>query len=238
MVTKVRMTISSATRIGDRERNEDSFIVISGDSAPCGTLAFLTVADGIGGMGNGADASQLALKTAVDVFAAACSIASGTLSDIPHLLRFAVQKANAAVFQSQLENTHQRGMGTTCVAAAITGDALHVVSVGDSRAYILRDGVLIGVTEDEWSKLPDGTTVVNRAVGWQPLLPTEPISAPLRDGDIVVIATDGLTDVLSDNEIRGILVSTDLETAADALADAATRAQDADNTTVIVAKMG
>ncbi len=238
MATKIDIRTNYATRRGSCEINEDYTLVLSGDYAPCGTLALLTVADGIGGRGNGAEASSLALKMTVDVFAASCSISMGTMSDVPHLLRFAVQKANAAAFTAQSENELLRGMGSTCVAAAITTDAVHLVSVGDSRAYIFRAGELIPLTKDEWQKSQDGITYVTRAIGWQPILPTEPISATVRSGDLVLLCTDGLTDALSEEEIAEILNSTCFTQSAEVLADAAAATPGSDNVTVALAKIG
>lgn len=238
MATKLRIQVDYATRRGSREVNEDFFLVLSGDRAPCGTTALLTIADGIGGQDNGAEASRLALNTIADVFTAGCSVASGTMSDVPHLLRFAAQKANAAVFQAQMSDDLLRGMGCTCVAAAITDDAVHIVSVGDSRTYLFRDGQLTPLTEDEWEKLDDGLTLVSRAVGWQPLLPTEPITHPLRPGDTLLLCTDGLTDFMTEAAIAEVLNNTDFGKAADMLAETASSKRRADNVTVVMAKVG
>jgi protein phosphatase len=199
--------------VGTRESNEDSFLSLVGDMAPSGTLALLAVADGIGGRGTGASASSMALSTLADVFSAGCSVASSTLSDVPHLLRFAVQKANATVFRAQCDDETLRGMGTTCVTAAVTEDSISVVSIGDSRAYLFRDGQLMPLTEDEWTKRDDGVTLVGRAIGWQPLLPTEPAVYEIREGDQVILCTDGLTDALSDESIRDLLQSNNNGTA-------------------------
>jgi serine/threonine protein phosphatase PrpC len=238
MVTKVQLQVNYATRRGSREVNEDFFIVLTGDQAPCGTMGLVTVADGIGGQDNGAEASRLALKTVADVFAAGCSIASGTMSDVPHLLRFAAQKANAAVFQAQMTSDHLRGMGCTVVAAAITGDSAHVISVGDSRAYLFHNGQLTAITEDEWVKMDDGLTLVSRAVGWQPLLPTEPITQRLTPGDILLLCTDGLTDSLTEEAIADTLQTAAFDKAADILAESAASKRRSDNVTVVMARVG
>ncbi len=234
---KLRIVIGCATCIGSRALNEDNYLALVGEEAPCGTLGLLAVADGIGGLGTGASASQLALKTVGDVFSASCAIASSTMSDVPHLLRYSVQKANAAVFQAQLENKDLHGMGTTCVAATVTSEAIHIVSIGDSRAYLLRGAVLTRLTEDEWMKRHDGVTVVNRAVGWQPILPTEPISYEHKEDDILLLCTDGLTDILSDDEIRDILLTNDEGQRCTALIKASGDKPDSDNITVAVAKI-
>lgn len=232
---KLNLVVTCATHRGSRQQNEDSFTTLVGDTAPSGTLGLLAVADGIGGPGTGASASSLAVKTIAQVFSAGCSVASSTLSDTPHLLRFALQKANAAVFQAQAEDEGLKGMGTTCVAAAVTPDFVHVVSIGDSRAYLFRNGKLSLLTCDEWVKRPDGVTVVNRAVGWQPLLPTEPITSAIEDGDQIMLCSDGLTDALTEEEIREVLATSGEGAACPALALAAAEQAGSDNVTVIIA---
>lgn len=229
------MRAVSATDKGARELNEDCLLVLSGDCAPCRTLGLLAVADGIGGRGSGATASRLALKTVADVFSAGCSVVESTLSDVPHLLRFAVQKANAAVYQAQEESESLRGMGATCVAAAVTSDSAHIVSVGDSRAYLYREGRLAQLTQDEWVKNARGMTLVHRAVGWQPVLPTEPLTFEVREGDLLLLCTDGLTDVVDDEAIGQVLASLDLHAACGKLVAMASAAPDADNATVVMA---
>jgi protein phosphatase len=233
---RLELTVSCATNKGSRRLNEDNYLALVGEAAPCGTLGLVAVADGIGGLGTGAWASTLALKMLADVFSASCTIASSTKSDIPHLLRYSLQKANAAVFQAQMDDKDLHGMGTTCVAAAVTKDAIHVVSIGDSRAYILRDGKLIPLTEDEWIKQADGVTVVNRAVGWQPILPTDPTSHELQPGDQIVLCTDGLTDALPEDVIVKTLCTAEGD-ACVTLTQSAADCEKSDNVTVVIAKV-
>jgi protein phosphatase len=234
---KLRIAVTCATHKGSRRLNEDSYLALVGDSAPCGTLGLLAVADGIGGLGTGETASKLAVKTLADVFSASCSIANSTRSDVPHLLRFAVQKANAAVFQTQLDNKDLQGMGTTCVAAAVTSDVVHIVSIGDSRAYLFHKRDLIPLTVDEWIKRSDGITAVNQAIGWQPLLPTEPASHKIDENDLLLLCTDGLTDGLPEESMIKILSTGETEKACATLAQAVGERPDSDNVTVVVARL-
>ncbi len=231
----LHVVANSSTFRGSRAINEDHYLALVGDQSPCGTLGLLTLADGIGGLGTGATASALAVKTVADVFAASCAIASSMVSDVPHLLRYAVQKSNAMVFQTQLDDKNLHGMGTTCVAAALTYDALHVISIGDSRAYLLHEGELTQLTEDEWIKRDGGITEVNRAIGWQPILPVEPISYPLYEGDTVLLCSDGLTDVVSNDAIREALISDSSGNACLNLAESIAESPDSDNIAIIVA---
>lgn len=233
----MQVMIDCATHVGARETNEDSFVSLTGDTAPKGTIAFMAVADGIGGRGTGASASSLAVRTMADVFAASCSIADATQSHIPNLLRFAVQKANAMVFKAQTDDETLRGMGTTCVAAAVTDDATYLVSIGDSRAYLLRDGKLTALTVDEWEKRQDGITIVRRAVGWQPLLPTEPLEHDIKEGDVLILCTDGLTDALADESIEHIIATCEGSSVCSILSEVAAATPHADNVTIVAAKL-
>lgn len=237
MCIGAQIVVGCASHRGSRELNEDSYLALVGDSAPCGTLGLLAVADGIGGMETGAQASRLALKTFSEAFAAGCSIASGTMSDVPHLLRFALQKANAAVFRARTEDKSLAGMGTTCVAAAVTDNVVHVVSIGDSRAYIFRQGNLIPLTKDDWVKQENGVTLVSRAIGWQPLLPVEPVSVELAPSDQLILCTDGLTDALSEETILDLLVTCDEGQLCPTLTTTAAECPSSDNVTVVVAKI-
>ncbi|MBI2843595.1 MAG: serine/threonine-protein phosphatase [Armatimonadetes bacterium] len=238
MAAELGIIVTCATHKGSRQINEDSFLTLVGDAAPCGTLGLLAVADGMGGIrGTGATASALAIKTVADAFSGGCAVASITMSEIPNLLRFAVQKANAAVFRAQAEDKSLGGMGTTCVAAALTADAVSIVSVGDSRAYLLRGDELVRLTMDEWVKQPGGLTVVNRAIGWQPLLPTEPHSFAICEGDRILLCTDGLTDAMPDESIREALCSVSEVSACSALAISAGVQSGSDNVTIIAARV-
>lgn len=237
MEPKIEVVVSCATHKGSKQSNEDSFSTLVGGLAPCGTKALIAVADGMSGLGNGGYASSLALKVLADVFSASCSIADSTNCDVPHLLRYAVQKANAAVFQSQVEDESLKGMGTTCVAAAVTDDWVHLVSIGDSRAYLCRGGKLIPLTKDEWVKRSDGVTLVTRAIGWQPILPAEPASYDFTGGDYLLLCSDGLTDVIEESKIAEIVSSGDCAWASDKLVHEAGELDGSDNVTVVIAKL-
>ncbi|MEN6371560.1 MAG: protein phosphatase 2C domain-containing protein [Armatimonadota bacterium] len=237
MAVETRIVVSCASHKGSKEVNEDGYLALAGESAPCGTIGLLAVADGIGGRATGAQASELALKTLAEVFSAGCIVANKSVSDVPHLLRFALQKANAAVFRAQTEDESLKGMGTTCVAVALTDREVHIVSVGDSRAYIYRQNELIPLTKDEWLKQPNGVTLVNHAVGWQPLLPVEPSSIEAQSGDLLLLCTDGLTDVIPEEVILEVLASYDDQTCT-LLTDAAALYPNSDNVTVVIARIG
>lgn len=251
MSHRLCVCVAAISDSGGRQVNEDSYLALHGDKAPCDTIGLLAVADGMGGAGNGHIASTLATETLADAFAAACEVSKGKpVAATYDLLRFAVQKANAAVYRSSQESEERKGMGTTCAAAAITDDRVHIAHVGDSRIYLFRDGRLQKLVDDQWVKPAridrsekagtkrGGVTFVTNAVGWQPIISPEVTSAQIKEGDVLLVCTDGLTDELSETEIEGILrESPDVPAACDRLVRSACSGEGCDNVTLVIAKL-
>jgi protein phosphatase len=221
-----------ATDIGlIRERNEDSYLVED---------PLFAVADGMGGHRGGDVASRLALETLGSVFASGDAVA----------LAEQVQEANRAVFARSRRDRAVAGMGTTLTAALIDGDRARLAHIGDSRAYLLRDRELRMLTEDhtlvqqmlrqgEISEHEAGRhpqrSVVTRALGMDASVPVDEIVVDLRPGDRLLLCSDGLTSMVSDDDVRSVLeAEPDTERAAAALVRAANEAGGADNTTVIL----
>lgn len=211
----------AATHIGGRERNEDSVLTQE---------RLFAVADGIGGLPAGAQASERALHALGATFAA-----DSTLSG----LVLAVASANRAVTEG----------GTTLTAVAVTDDAGTVFAhVGDSRLYRWRRGRLSQLTDDHTvvadlvatGDISPGEAadheqrfVLTRAVGVGPDLKVDYGTVSARSGDQLLLCTDGLHRSVSDAEIAGFLGS-DPQQAADALVSAALQAGTTDNVSVIV----
>ena len=220
-----------ATDIGRvRKANEDSFLAES---------PLFAVADGMGGHRGGEVASNLAL----DTVAAMHLRGEGTLAD-------QVREANRVVFARSSEDLKVAGMGTTLTAALIDGDGLHLAHVGDSRAYLLRAGSLRQLTEDhtlvnrmvkageitrEEAAVHPHRNVVTRALGTEPEIPVDEQSVALLEGDRILLCSDGLTGMVTEDQIQAIMESADdPQQAADRLIRAANRAGGIDNTTAVV----
>jgi PPM family protein phosphatase len=125
----MRVSVGAATDIGQvREGNEDSYLIVE---------PLYAVADGMGGHRGGEVASSLALETVHGLF----ERREGSLAE-------QVAEANRAVFDRSQHDRKVSGMGTTLTAAQIDGNRVHLVHVGDSRAYLLHDGQLMQITED------------------------------------------------------------------------------------------
>jgi protein phosphatase len=162
-----------------------------------------------------------------------------------------VREANRVVFARSGEDTKFAGMGTTVTAALASANALHLVHVGDSRAYLLRAGSLRQLTRDhtlvdrmvqageisrDEADIHPHRNVLLRALGTEPKVDVEALDLGLLDGDQVLICSDGLHDMVTESQISAIL---DIargapQDAADRLVRAANRAGGIDNITAIV----
>jgi protein phosphatase len=228
----MRIVAGVATDTGQvRDHNEDSYIV---------EPPLYAIADGMGGANAGEVASQLALETIGDMQRAG----ETTLDD-------EVREANRVVFTRSGEDTKFAGMGTTVTAALASAEALHLVHVGDSRAYLLRAGSLRQLTHDhtlvdrmvqageisrDEADVHPHRNVLIRALGTEPKVDVEALDLGLFDGDQVLICSDGLTDMVTEDQISAIL---DIargapQDAAERLVRAANRAGGIDNITAIV----
>jgi PPM family protein phosphatase len=227
----MRIDAGVATDIGKvRERNEDSFLV---------DPPLYAVADGMGGHRGGEVASELALETVE----ALSRSGRGSLSD-------QVREANRAVFERSMTDRTVSGMGTTLTAAMVDDSGAHLAHVGDSRAYLLRAGALRQLTEDhtlvnrmvkageistDEAETHPHRNVLLRALGTEPDVKVDSEDVPLIDGDRLVLCSDGLTGMVTEDQIQAILETTPSpQDAATRLVRAANRAGGIDNITVVV----
>jgi protein phosphatase len=228
----MRIAAGVATDTGRvRDHNEDSFIV---------EPPLYAIADGMGGANAGEVASQLALETIGEMQ----RTGTGTLDD-------EVREANRIVFERAGEDTKLAGMGTTVTAALASAEALHLAHVGDSRAYLRRAGSLRQLTNDhtlvdrmvqageisrDEADVHPHRNVLVRALGTEPKVDVEAMDLGLLEGDQVLICSDGLTDMVTENQITAILdiAQGAPQDAADRLVRAANRAGGIDNITAIV----
>ena len=203
----------SVTNIGKRRKLNQDFVYTSEE--PVGHLPNLfVVADGMGGHKAGDYASKLAVTTMVEEIA-------GSDETIPEkLLGRAIETANGKVRESAEKMPELEGMGTTVVAASCDGDTLSIANVGDSRLYIIggheirqitRDHSWVeemvrrgGLGRDEARNHPD-KNIITRAVGAEDTVKADFFSVKLKEGDLILMCTDGLTNMLEDEEIRMIL---------------------------------
>ena len=230
----IRVRIGASSDIGRaRERNEDSFLVQE---------PLFAVADGMGGHRGGNVASSLAVKTLSSIDLSAEGLAAS--------LEERVKQANRRVLEQGAADRELRGMGTTLTAVLADGERAYVAHVGDSRAYLLRDGNLQQLTEDhtlvqrmvregklsaeEAGNHPQ-RSILTRALGVEENLSVEQLTMDLHAGDRLILCTDGLTSMVDRENIQEILeAESDPQAASERLVDAANAAGGDDNITVIV----
>jgi protein phosphatase len=218
-----------------RRHNEDRSL---------GRPPVIAVADGMGGAKAGEVAAQLAVE---EVARLEEPVALGDV-------REAVGRANAAIRRVARDDPEKSGMGTTLTAAMLEDGRLDVVHVGDSRAYLWRDGRLRQLTEDHsvvaelvkrGSIRPEDAehhphrNVITRALGAEAEVVVDTFSEYLRDGDVVLLCSDGLSSYVAEGDIGEILGdAVTLADAAKALVERANREGGTDNVTVVLARVG
>ncbi|MGN0156495.1 MAG: Stp1/IreP family PP2C-type Ser/Thr phosphatase, partial [Lachnospiraceae bacterium] len=211
---------------------------------PVGCLPNLfLVADGMGGHNAGDFASKYTIETIVDEIGRA-------KEDSPvSVLEKAIQSANRHIRMKSTENEEMSGMGTTVVAATVLDDALYVANVGDSRLYIVNDEIrqitrdhslveemvrMGGLPREQARSHPD-KNIITRAVGAQDSVEVDFFQVKLEKGDMVLMCSDGLTNMIEDEDIRMILKGQrDIVEKAEALVKAANNNGGKDNITVVL----
>lgn len=217
-----------------RKGNEDSYLL----EAPV-----YAVADGMGGHIAGDVASATAVSVISDGIAAEPPRTGNALADL-------VSSANDAIWDKARSDPSLRGMGTTCTLLMIDGDVAHIAHVGDSRAYLLRDGSLRQLTEDhtlvermvregrlsaeEAANHPQ-RSIITRALGVDANVQVDVLEEQLSEGDRILLTSDGLTSMVEPAEIASVLDRIeDPQAAADRLVEMANDAGGEDNVTVLV----
>jgi serine/threonine protein phosphatase PrpC len=219
-----------------RRANEDSLLVRS---------PLFVVADGMGG----AQAGEVASSVAVDTF-------RGGLDDgaePERSLVAQVERANSRINELSHSNAEHAGMGTTITAVYVGEQDVAIAHVGDSRAYVLRDGELLRLTDDhslvdelirqgkltpEEAEEHPQRSVITRALGPESSVEVDVRSFRARRGDVYLLCSDGLTTMVGEEELLGLLVSHErLADAGEALIAAANRAGGKDNITVVLLRL-
>ena len=214
-----------------RRRNEDSYVI---------DPPLFAVADGMGG----AQAGEVASK-----------LAAGAVKERGADVESLVQEANRRVHQRSLEDPNTSGMGTTLTVAAVEDGVVSIGHVGDSRAYLVRDGSLEQLTEDhslvgelmrtgklsaEEAETHPQRSMITRALGTDPNVDVDIFSVEPRDGDLFLLCSDGLTSMVDDREILRLVGEKrgDLDDLVKALIKAANKGGGEDNITVIAFEIG
>ncbi len=233
----------SITDIGKKRKMNQDYVYTS--EMPVGPLPNLfLVADGMGGHKAGDYASKCAIETIVE------TVESSLDTETVSVLEKAIRRANDVVRQKAESDEAMNGMGTTVVAATLDGDTLCVANVGDSRLYIVGNREIRQITRDhslveemvrmgglkrEQAKNHPEKNIITRAIGAEDEVDIDFFSVVLKPGDIVLMCTDGLTNMIEDEEIRMILHGQrDLVEKAESLVNAANNNGGKDNIAVVL----
>ena len=230
------------TDIGRRRQLNQDFIYLS--ETPIGNLPnVFIVADGMGGHNAGDYASRCAVETVVD------EIGASFEKSPSRILGGAIEKANTLIRRRAREDVAYSGMGTTMVAATCIGGYLEVANVGDSRLYVIRDTieqitqdhslveemVRMGGLDKESARNHPDKNIITRAIGARDDIEPDFFSQELQPGDIVLLCSDGLTNMVDDEAIYHILKEgTSLKDRVEELVETANRNGGKDNISVIV----
>lgn len=251
----MRIASGGVTDVGRvRTNNEDCFRIIT-------PLNLFVLADGMGGEAHGEIASAMAVETVVehclDVEANPAAKILGKVepnwSANTKRLSTALHLANRSIFKSAEEHPEQHGMGATLTAAWINRARLSIAHVGDSRAYLLRAGSLLQLTRDHSlvaeqvrrgmltvaeAEESEMQSVLLRALGAQADIEVDAEEHSLFPRDVLLLCSDGLTRMVTEPEIAGVLqAETDPERAAEELVALANDRGGPDNITVVIARM-
>jgi protein phosphatase len=233
---------AASTHVGMRRRaNEDCYAIVP-------DLGLYLVADGMGGHRAGRVASQVASEAAIRTIDAL----QGATVSLAEQLRHAVACANREIFAAAEAKAELSGMGTTFVGLLFGGERLALAHVGDSRAYLLRQGRLRGLTDDhsivaellrrqeineDDARLHPHRHVLTRALGVRPRIEPDLAEMTPQPEDVFILCSDGLTTHVSDADImERVSDEADIEIAAASLVEAANRAGGIDNTTVLLVR--
>jgi protein phosphatase len=266
---QVKIAVFGKTDLGrTRDHNEDSFLVADLTTreaslqpsvrehllGPKGTL--LLVADGMGGAASGEVASQMAIETVYDHLERGwCADDSTSPEQFATHLREAIEATNLRIYTAARERPEHKGMGTTATAVGVLGDHVYIAQVGDSRAYLIRNGEATQLTKDqslmqrlvdagelteEEAEKSERKNIILQALGPDQKVKVDLTHQGVRRGDVIVVCSDGLSGQVKKEEIAGIVAAPDkdLVAASGELIDLANQRGGPDNITVVVARLG
>ena len=234
------MKVVSATNVGNyRKNNEDSYYVNESKN-------LYVLADGMGGHLAGERASKMATEIIGQDFAGDRQIK--TIDDAIEILSSSIRDANKKIFESSQENEDYRGMGTTLSSGLILGDVLIYSNIGDSRIYRINEEmeqitqddsfvnylIEIGEITEEEAKNHPKKNVLTKAMGTTSDIEVIVNTLDIKDKDVFLFCSDGLTNMVSDEEIFKIVKENTPEEARDMLLDLALKNGGMDNITFIL----
>ena len=252
----IRLKVVSAgvTDVGrKRDHNEDSFLIDE-------DLKLYVVADGMGGHAGGGTASRIAVET-IDRELRQVRTSQGSVleartplqdSPVPEAIRAAVERACIAIYSKAQEDPRLAGMGTTVISLLMKDDQAFFAHVGDSRAYLVRGDLIQQISEDhrlvneqikagmitpEEAKHSRYKNIITRSVGFEEEVQVDVMGLLCEPGDVFVLCSDGLANMVEDQEILHIVRHHPLSDVPRTLVDLANERGGDDNITVIAVQV-
>ena len=254
---KSNITIGKSSDVGRaRKINEDAICILVNPGIRTGIDAFLVVADGMGGHNAGQTASTMAVEFLCGRYSDTSE--NEIVAELPadlegeaDLLRSNIEQLNTEIYTHSFSSNNLNGMGTTLVAALLTGDKLVVAHVGDSRAYSISNNQIIQLTEDhswvaeqirkglmqpEEAEVHPWRNMISRAIGIQKEVSVDISKFNINKGDSIILCSDGLSSMVTKDEILKILsANISPQTACENLVNMANLRGGPDNITIVVA---
>ena len=236
-----------------REKNEDSFLINE-------ELQLYMVADGMGGHVGGEYASRLAVSTIEEAVVQLNEDPNVTLQDDFEMrpgdfkawLKYAILMASKKIFEKAAEDSALHGMGTTAVVQLFRKNRVYIANVGDSRGYRIRGNKLDQVTTDhslvgeqiraglikpKEAKEHRLKNIITRSVGFQEDVEVDIEARAIKEGDIYLLCSDGLYNMVDNDEILDVLIHHDLRESSKHLIDIANSRGGDDNITLVLTKI-
>lgn len=222
-----------------RERNEDSYLINK-------EIPVFAIADGMGGHVGGKFASHLAIQTIEEILSGMDN------EDLTTCLKNSIKEASRRIYLEAKKDPSLKGMGTTSVVMIFRNNKVYIANVGDSRAYLVRNGKITQLTEDHslvGEQLRAGViseyaarghklkNIITRSVGFQEDVEIDIMVRILQDGDKYLLCSDGLTNMVSDDEILDVVMGNPIEEACHILVDMANARGGDDNITIILSEV-
>lgn len=251
----MKVSVFGVSDVGKRrEKNEDSFLINK-------DINLYVVADGMGGHLGGGFASKLAIATIDEIIGEIendpdkyfqNNAVSFKVGEFQAYLRYAIQQASQRIYEQANQNSSLHGMGTTTVALLFRDGKVYVANVGDSRAYRLRDNKIDQITKDHslvGEQIRAGIlsedearghrlkNIITRSVGFQDGVDTDIDIKAVREGDRFILCSDGLSNLVKNDEIRDVVGGNSLEDACRRLIDIANERGGDDNITVVLVEV-
>ena len=231
------------THIGRRRDMNQDYMYTS--TTPVGSLPNLfVVADGMGGHNAGEYASRFTVDKMVEV------ISQNRQQEPVAAMKEALTEANSQLLEEAGADPSKSGMGTTVVAATVIGDLLHVANIGDSRLYVIDHEAIRQITRDHSlveemvrlgemdkaaAKVHPAKNIITRAIGVTRELAVDFFEVELRPGDMILLCSDGLTNMVEDEEIKEIVLEQkNIVEKAEKLINTANETGGKDNITVVL----